>query len=229
MRDIKKHTIRDVDKHMLVTAYDPSEKKPIFFRNYFDSDNFSLSDVCNSTSAAPTYFPSARVVNLTTNDVKWYVDGGICANNPSNIAYIDMKKLYPKEDIELLSLGTGISKSSFNPSKDCNLGGIEWLIQENIIDTILDGNQLMSHICTKELAGGNNDKYLRVNKYLKLSSGKIDDTTDANYQNMLTEGTIWWEKAKKDLGDFFGKCDKLQQDPVLTASLDKEQSTECPK
>ena len=63
-----------------------------------------------------------------------------------------MKKLYPDEHISILSLGTGISKSNFNPNKDSNIGELEWLLQENIIDIILDGNQLMSHLCTEELA-----------------------------------------------------------------------------
>lgn len=197
------HTMYNVDKHLLITAYDPRDKKPIFFRNYFDCPNYSLADVCNSTSAAPTYFPAAKVTNLSDNITNWYVDGGICNNNPSNMAYIDMKKLYPDEHISILSLGTGISKSNFNPNKDSNIGGIEWLLQENIIDIILDGNQLMSHLCTEELANENNDKYIRINKYLVLSSGKIDDVTDTNYLNMIKEGSTWWEKSKDDLYKFF--------------------------
>ncbi len=197
------HTMYCVKKHLLITAYDPSQKKPIFFRNYFNMPNFCLADVCNSTSAAPTYFPAAKVTNLDDNVTNWYIDGGICNNNPANMAYIDMKKLYPNEHISLLSLGTGISKSSFDPNKDSNIGGIEWIFQDNIIDTVLDGNQLMSHLCVEELSKENKDKYLRVNKYLKLCSGKIDDTTDINYQFMVKEGTTWWEKSKTDLHEFF--------------------------
>lgn len=198
-----KCTLFCVEKHILITAYDPCLKMPVFFRNYFGNSNFLLLDVLNATSAAPSYFPIAKVTNLNDNSVQHFIDGGVCNNNPSNIAYIDIKRLYPTESIEILSIGTGISKSTFNPLKDVNLSGLEWLIQESIIDVILDGNQLMSHICTDELATENKDKYLRINKYLTYASGKMDDTTDLNYNNLIKEGELWWEKSKDKLISFF--------------------------
>jgi patatin-like phospholipase/acyl hydrolase len=51
----------DVGKPILITAYNPVEKVPILFRNYFGRPNYLLREVCNATSAAPTYFPIAKV------------------------------------------------------------------------------------------------------------------------------------------------------------------------
>jgi patatin-like phospholipase/acyl hydrolase len=201
--EVVKHTIFDVKKSLLVTSYDPQYKKPIFFRNYFDNTyNYRLVDICNSTSAAPTYFPAASVLNLTTNETKWFVDGGLCANNPVNMAYLDMKRLYPDEKIKVLSVGTGIYKSNYGPS-DKNIGGVEWLVYDNIISILLDGNQVMSHLCAKNNAEENGDEYLRINDFITIASTKMDDTSDTNYENMKKEGMLWWNNNKSKLDAFF--------------------------
>ena len=200
---IDNKTMYSTHKQVLIPAYDPCHKKPVFFRNYLDSPNYYLNDVINATSAAPTYYPAVKVRQYNSEDAHWCIDGGICVNNPSNIAYIDMKKIFPQEKIEVLSFGTGIARSCYNPCKDKDIGAIEWLVQVDLIDTILDGNQIMSHLSTEELTKENNDKYLRINKYLVLSSGLIDDPTEKNYLNMLKEGELWFEKSKEELKKFF--------------------------
>jgi len=275
--------IYDVEKPILIAAYNPIEKVPIIFRNYFDKPNYSLREVCNSTSAAPTYFPIAKVTcpkstpsppppppppsappvpvpvpapepapvpssgdhvsvdqksgethlsnpMSTSPDSKpddaqlpkskseempkmpstpvqgpkddprsdgnekfvWAIDGGIFANNPSDLVYYDALELYPGEELKILSIGTGINKSKFEKVTNAAMGGWEWMIDDNLIDVILDSNQVTSHIRTKNLSRKNGHPYLRINEYLRFASIKIDDTTPTNYKKLLEEGDLWW-------------------------------------
>ena len=69
-----------------------------------ESLNFSLVDVLMATSAAPTFFPAHQIAGKGI-----FLDGGVHANNPAEIAYAALKseKKLPNEKIFMLSLGTG--------------------------------------------------------------------------------------------------------------------------
>lgn len=47
--------------------------------------NALLSDICISTSAAPTFFPAHHFTNVDNSGQSWdfnLIDGGVAANNP---------------------------------------------------------------------------------------------------------------------------------------------------
>lgn len=68
-------------------------------------------DVALATSAAPAYFPPHKVEGLRTPYNGYYADGGLTANNPSMLAYLETitNGIARPEDVVLLSIGTGIS------------------------------------------------------------------------------------------------------------------------
>lgn len=55
--------------------------------------NASLSDICISTSAAPTYLPAHSFETKTHHGVSKFdlIDGGVAANNPVHNLIIQMK------------------------------------------------------------------------------------------------------------------------------------------
>jgi patatin-like phospholipase/acyl hydrolase len=64
--------------------------------------NVSYVDALMATTAAPTFFPPYKINN------EIYLDGGIHANNPAQIAYDQaVKNGVRKENIQLISMGTG--------------------------------------------------------------------------------------------------------------------------
>jgi len=251
---------------LLLVSFNPVKKVPILFRNYFHTPDYLLADACNATSAAPTYFPVAKVtqpnnsvhkqeqveekcqidspnndmvkMNVNSRDANsesggdyssgaptlscslipdlskkdeqildkpekkdtndkeekdyfWAIDGGIFANNPSDLAYLDAKNLFT-EPLELLSIGTGICRSKFQNITNPALGGWDWMIDDHIIDLLLDSNQVASHVRTKHLCRIGKDQYLRVNEYLRSASSELDNTTPGNYERLLEEGELWW-------------------------------------
>lgn len=214
-------SLYDITKPILITAYSPIQKIPILFRNYFNQPNYLLNDICNASTAAPTYFPIADVncpvdyqhsiqaekmihsehppnplssLKQENNDKIWAIDGGVFSNNPSDLVYLDALELYPNEEFKILSLGTGITKSSLQQINDSNIsmGGWGWMVDDNIIDLLLDSNQVASHIKTKKIARQKGHDYLRVNEYLLFASSQMDDTSEKNYQKLKEEGDLWW-------------------------------------
>ncbi len=105
----------------IITAYDIELRKNHLFRqqkaiSHGDSRDFLIRDVCRATSAAPTYFAVAEIFSLAHTRYP-LVDGGVFAHNPALSALLELIKTYKTyriDDIWILSLGTGLSKISYN-------------------------------------------------------------------------------------------------------------------
>lgn len=91
-------------KPYLFRTYDLSELKKTPNKGTCKATNIQA---LRATSAAPTYFKAEQV-----ND-SVFADGGLTANNPSEIAVTEAKTLWPNRKIDLiLSVGTGKPKNS---------------------------------------------------------------------------------------------------------------------
>jgi len=154
----------ELPKKVVVAAFDLDDEdadperrtwRPKIFHNFpgEDSDGTELAlDAALATSAAPTYFPSSA----------GYVDGGVYANNPSLVALCqaldgrnhegDRPKL---EDVRLLSVGTGESRS--HVEGDVDWGVAEWA--PKLVDLLTDGVSGVADYQCRQLLG---DHYCRV-------------------------------------------------------------------
>jgi len=97
------------------------------FRSFgHDRDETPIWQAARATSAAPAFFPAARVD--IPPPAGWYVDGGVRANNPSWEAIVEGKKHWKTRKCFIVSIGTGIQKpvdligkkNSSNTSKAVN-------------------------------------------------------------------------------------------------------------
>ena len=157
-------TLGDLDKHVLITAFDldnedPNNEKrswkPKLFHNLQGpgSDRQELAyKVGLYTAAAPTYFPS----------VDGYIDGGVYANNPSMCALAqtqDDKYFTPPPDVSdvvLLSLGTGTSLFHIK-RKNLDWGYAQWI--KPLISLMLDGISGIADYQCKQIL---RDRYHRL-------------------------------------------------------------------
>jgi patatin-like phospholipase/acyl hydrolase len=110
--------------------------------------------IAQATSAAPTYFPIARNV-----DELRLVDGGVWANNPSMVAYIEaVGTLHvPTDAIKMLNLGTCDSINL--RSKSLNDGGL-WQWRKSALEVVLRGQSASAAKHVRFLIG--NDNLLRI-------------------------------------------------------------------
>ena len=111
------------DTSSIVTAVSRLDNKDLIFRStealLNKEKDFYMRDVARATSAAPTYFPSAEIKNITATKKFSLIDGGVGMNNPSKLVIDDVKRaatnLGNDNNYFLLSLGTGRLKTENIP------------------------------------------------------------------------------------------------------------------
>jgi Patatin-like phospholipase len=81
-----------------------------FFKSYgHDRDQTPIWQAARATSAAPAFFPPARV-EVPPGPPGWYVDGGVRANNPAWEAKVEVGKQWRARKCIIVSIGTGVQK-----------------------------------------------------------------------------------------------------------------------
>ena len=130
----------ELKKKVVVVSFDLDIKEnkrnrwaPKIFHNFEgnDQDKDLLRNVGLYTSAAPTYLPS----------VEGFVDGGVCANNPSMCALAQVldprnKSQRDIESVRLISIGTG-ENPVFVRRKRVRWGILGW--NTRLLSMIMDG------------------------------------------------------------------------------------------
>lgn len=116
----------DSSKRLLVPAWDVGRSSVHVFKTPHHKRltrdwRIPMVDVAMATSAAPTFFPAARV------DGHRLIDGGVWANNPSVIAVAEAVSMLdiPLSAIRVLNVGTTQS-ISHHPKRRDNGGFIQW-------------------------------------------------------------------------------------------------------
>ncbi|XP_051200177.2 patatin-like protein 1 [Lolium perenne] len=211
--------IADTVTNIIVPTFDIKALQPVLFNTYEAKNeplkNAHLSDICISTSAAPTYFPAhyfktydplgkipEREYNL--------IDGGVAANNPTMAAMSMITKEVLRRNPNftlgkpadyrnylIISIGTGSTKEAeMYTAPDCAKWGLlQWLHNGSftpIIDMFSHASADMVDIHAAVLF-----KALRVEKnYLRIQddslSGNIASVDIATKENM---------EALIDIGD----------------------------
>jgi uncharacterized protein len=115
------------------------------------------ADVAMATSAAPLFFPLAKIQN------SYFADGGLVANSPDACAVHEAVHFagQDRNDVHVLSIGTTSTKFSLPTSLGSNLGGLDWLENERLVTTVLVAQQqLVDYMIGHEMK----DRYLRVDE-----------------------------------------------------------------
>ncbi|UBF28115.1 patatin-like phospholipase family protein [Kovacikia minuta CCNUW1] len=134
---------KPIPKQVLTTTYTVNGAPGVaigpYTFNWVDAaanpaDDYHVWEAARATSAAPTYFPIARVGSGATNGSKatarWCVDGGVAANNPVLYALswaTRLGLLTSLSDVLVVSLGTGLYNTAFKIPDQGNWGTIQWL------------------------------------------------------------------------------------------------------
>ena len=132
------HQLRDSEKAVIVNAAQLWDGYTLSWRSCTLSSlpdnrfrNVSMVDAALATSAAPTYFPPHQI----SDELGYFVDGGLFANNPAMTAVSEViggGLVDGLSDVRVLSLGTGhdpqgIPPSLFQKHKPLSWGAKNWL------------------------------------------------------------------------------------------------------
>ncbi len=199
LKELNHHKLKELIKPCLFSGYDIEKRRVVLYTNKDDTEKYAeyyLKDVVRGSTAIPSYFSPARFqegVNVNT-----IVDGGLFANNPSLVAYIEVSKTlfkgqyetkkYNPHDLIIISLGTGeFQQKPYLYKKVKNWGKIAWLMP--VINCLLSSHSEVTNYEMQKLFAAYDSKhnYKRLNPPIKLGSPNALDASKENLTLLLKD------------------------------------------
>ncbi|XP_006659497.2 patatin-like protein 2 [Oryza brachyantha] len=209
--------VHETITNIVVPTFDIKLLQPTIFSTYEAKKDVSkdalLSDVCISTSAAPTYLPGHR---FETKDKDGkprefnLIDGGVAANNPTLLAMTHVTKqillgnpdFFPIKPADygkfmILSLGTGSAKveEKFDAVESARWGVLGWLYNKGGATPLIDSFSQASadlvdiHASVLFQALRCERRYLRVqDDELTGDAASVDVSTPENLRRLVGVG-----------------------------------------
>jgi hypothetical protein len=144
-----------------------------------------MREVARATSAGPTFFPTAAVTGLPGQ----FIDGGVFANDPAFVAYIEALTIARtrglSEDILVVSVGTGMPVSDMPVEDDVPLqlvDGLNWakLASDHLMTAIFNGPAQAQRILLGQLLNYPQPRYWRYQTVLQEANFAMDDARPEN-------------------------------------------------
>ncbi|XP_059069608.1 patatin-like protein 2 [Cryptomeria japonica] len=225
----------DTATNLVIPTFDIKTQFPTIFASHEAKvdplKNPHLMDVCLSTTAAPTYFPSHQ---FTTNSsdgktqVFNLVDGGVAANNPVMPAYLDSNELSHSssspgyKNSRQKGLEEGIE---WDAKKAATWGSLKWITHDGrtpLIESIMNASSDMVNIHTALMLQHVKENYLRIQEWqLKGSEAKMDLSTDENLRNLVKKGQELLDKPVRSLNLETGRPETVKNDYTNRMALTK--------
>ena len=213
-------------KPCLITTYNMNTKSSFFFTSNENTSKreFYVRDVLRSTSAAPTYFPPAKIKNMAANVQEnkalaemINLDGGVFANNPTMCAYAEARNTNFKDrnnnepsakQMYILSIGTGGGGFELQQKeKSANWSLLTWA--KTIPDIMMDGSIDTVAFQMNEINGtlqpNDPGAYMRIDTPTEDQNYAADmsDASPENIKKLMNAGIKTLEYAKANgLDDF---------------------------
>lgn len=189
--------------------------------------NYTMLQAAMATSAAPTFFPPYQIPKLrpldkifqdATNEKESpqyaLIDGGAFANNPASLALMEAMITYQhdtneelaRQDVLVVSLGTGSLTRSYKYAQSKNWGQLKWMLP--FINIVFDAqseavacqlDQLLIHKLSQK-------QYFRYQEFLTEANDDMDDASPENIQELEKLAAQLIEKNQDDLDQL---CDLL--------------------
>ena len=211
-------------KPCIITSYDIRNGRPHFFKQHkaeASSYNFKVKDIARATSAAPTYFETARVKSESGTPYP-LIDGGVFVNNPALVAYSevrtmkfqDIDHLPTAKDMMIVSIGTGSVSKKYAYKKAKDWGAVGWI--KPIIEIMMSGNSMTVDYHLKQifdtLSAQNKKDYHRLEPKILTADSEMDNASVENLQRLKEDGLSYVSntEADKELDDIVEKLIKYQ-------------------
>lgn len=134
-----------------------------------------LWEVVRASCSAPRYFNRFKI------NGRYFEDGGLKANNPSQIAY-NIARTLTEDPISILSVTTGRKTHTMKESEYND--GIQ--VAAHVIDSTLDAIDKNTHFALSHQVRPC-DTYFRIETTILCSTGEVDDVTKSNMENMVKD------------------------------------------
>jgi patatin-like phospholipase/acyl hydrolase len=190
-------TLNECEVPTMVTTYDIQNRKTVFLKSWLAKHAEILCrDAARATSAAPTYFEPKPLDTAENQHV--LIDGGIFINSPSVSAFAEARKLFPGEQIKLLSLGTGELTRAIPYHQAKTWGSALWVI--SLLDCMFDGVSKAADYQMRLFLG---EDYLRLQIPLHYASDDMDDASKGNIRNLKQTAKALIDDSHSKIEQFF--------------------------
>lgn len=187
--------LSNAKKPVLMVTYDVEKRRSRVLKSFkagsFKPGTITLAEAADASSAAPTYFPTVKVGN------SWLIDGGVIANNPALCAYAEAMKLFPGDEIRMLSVGTGHRTRVISGKDSQKFGALEWM-RHDLMGIVMDES-----VVEYQMSVILEDNYLRVTSDLEEVSDDMDNTSRQNLRDLKALGESWFDNNRQQLEQFF--------------------------
>ena len=204
--------LREALTDVLVTAYEIEQRTPWFFRSRKAQEDpaydFEMAQVARATSAAPTYFEPLKLETEGTVDYWTLVDGGVFANNPAMCGVAEAMGGYGREDLLVVSLGTGQLTRRIAYDEARGWGLLGWA--RPILDVVFDGVSDTVDYQVKQLCESKEGvrRYHRFQAALEIGKDDLDDASATNIHALKLVGESLVDERGSDLDEL---CETLAQ------------------
>lgn len=182
------------------TGYDTAKRRPNIYTNKDDKEKYGryfVKDVIRGSTSIPSIFKPAYFRDGV--DINTIVDGGVFANNPSMVAYVEVTKteellsahkVINPTNMMFLSFGTGQGTLTDYPYKKVKKWGmLKWFFP--ILNILLQG---VGDVTTYEMAKlfeayDSSDNFIRINPPIVLGSTDGEDGSAENMKNLHQDAT----------------------------------------
>ncbi|KAK4779274.1 hypothetical protein SAY86_006802 [Trapa natans] len=221
---------------VVIPSFDIKNLQPTIFSSYDlkrkPNIDALLSDICISTSAAPTYLPAYYFKNKGSDgEVREFnlIDGGVAANNPTLVAMGEVTKeitmgessdfvsIKPSDYSRFLviSLGTGSEKEEgiYSAVSAAKWGVLGWLTSGGrtpLVDTFMQASSDMVdyHLWSVFRALRIEDNYLRIqDDTLSREVASVDLATKKNLEDLVNVGETLLKKPVTRVNLDTGRCE----------------------
>ncbi|KAI3962081.1 hypothetical protein MKW92_013369 [Papaver armeniacum] len=221
-----------------IPTFDIKQLQPTIFSSFevgtSSPVDARLSDVCISTSAAPTFLPAYYFKNTDTNGNEQefnLIDGGVAVNNPALVAITEVTKeifkgnsdFFPIKPVDygrflVISVGTGTKKEEekYTSQKAAKWNILSWLIKGSstpLIDVFSQASADMVdyHISVVFQALHSEENYLRIqDDTLTGSLASIDAATKENLNNLVKTGDALLKKPVSRMNLQTGQAEPVE-------------------
>jgi patatin-like phospholipase/acyl hydrolase len=150
----------------------------VFLKSWHgDHARLLCKEAARATSAAPTYFEPTTLE--WGSESRTLIDGGVFMNSPSVSAYAEARKLFPDDEIAMLSIGTGELTRAIPYEAAKTWGSALWVM--SLLDCMFDG---VSKAADHQMRLFLGEDYLRLQTPLHYASDDMDDASQGNIRNL---------------------------------------------
>jgi patatin-like phospholipase/acyl hydrolase len=204
------YKLKDLIQPCVFTGYDIDKRRVNIYTNKDKNEKYAdyyVKDVVRGSISIPAFFRPAYFQEGP--DLNTIIDGGVFANNPSMVAYIEASKtLFDHEDAKemdpndllVISLGTGLGERTKYPyEKTKRWGAAQWFFP--ILNILLSASSdIVDYQMNKLFAAyGRPDNYKRINPPLEYSSNSATDGSRENITNLIKDANAYIDNNREFL------------------------------